>query len=153
MNPSNFKGLSLIGLIAFIAAAAAAQFATGFGFSLPVAPTSLSVTVLVIGLAVLLASFPISRYRKNKEQGKSASRLNPFYAVRVLLFSRAAQITASGFLGWQLGLGTWLVAFTPSDLGQEILIAALLCFGGLLSALVAEWNCRTPKDGDENEAA
>jgi len=153
MNPSNFKGLSLIGLTAFIAAAAAAQFATGFGFSLPVAPASLSVTVLMIGLAALLASLPISRYRNKKEKGKNTSRPNPFYAVRVLLFSRAAQITATGFLGWQLGLGIWIVAFTPSDLGQEILIAAVLCLGGLLSALLAEWNCKTPKDGDENEAA
>ncbi len=153
MNPSNAKGLSLIGLIAFIAAAASAQFATGFGFAIPLAPASLSVTVLVIGVAVVAASLPISRYRKNKESGKTSSRPNPFYAVRVLLFARAAQITASGFLGWQLGLGVWLVAFTPSALGQEILIAAVLCFGGLLSALLAEWNCRAPKDGDENEAA
>ena len=153
MNLANARGLTLIGLVAFIAAAASAQFATGFGFALPVAPASLAVTVLVIGVAVVGASLPIANYRRKKEAGKASSRPNPFYAVRVLLFARAAQITASGFLGWHLGLGIWLVAFTPSALAQETFLAAVLCLAGLLSALLAEWNCRAPKDGDENEAA
>lgn len=153
MNLSNAKGLTLIGLIAFIASAASAQFATGFGLALPIAPASLAVTVLVIGIAVIVASMPILNYRRKRESGKTSSRPNPFYAVRVLLFSRAAQITAVGFLGWHLGLGIWLVAFTPAAVVQETFVAALLCLGGLLAALLAEWNCKAPKDGDENEAA
>ena len=153
MNLSNLKGLTLIGLIGFIASAASAQFATGFGLALPIAPASLAVTVLVIGIAVIAASMPILSYRRKKESGKASSRPNPFYAVRVLLFSRAAQITAVGFLGWHLGLGIWLVAFTPAAVVQETFVAALLCLGGLLAALLAEWNCKAPKDGDENEAA
>lgn len=153
MNPANSKGLLLIGLAAFIVAAAAAQFTTGFGLAIPTAPISLAITVLVIGAAVLIASLPISRYRKQKELGKSIPRPNPFYAVRVLLFSRAAQITATGFLGWHLGLGIWLAAFTPSELVQETFLGAAACLAGLVMALLAEWNCRAPKDGDENEAA
>ncbi|MEY4990749.1 MAG: hypothetical protein RIS08_975 [Actinomycetota bacterium] len=153
MNSSNAKGLALIGLIAFIASAGSAQFATGFGLALPLAPASLAVTVFVIGVAVMAASIPILNYRRKKESGKISARPNPFYAVRVLLFARAAQITATGFLGWHLGLGIWLVAFTPATVVQETFFAALLCFGGLLAALLAEWNCKAPKDGDENEAA
>ncbi len=153
MNASNAKGLALIGLIAFIASAASAQFATGFGLALPTAPTSLAITVLVIGIAVMAASIPILNYRRKRESGKVGSRPNPFYAVRVLLFARAAQITSTGFLGWHLGLGIWLVAFTPAALVQETFLAALFCLGGLLAALLAEWNCKAPRDGDENEAA
>ena len=153
MNLPNARALTLIGLIAFIAAAAASQLATGFGFAIPAAPPSVAVTVVVIGIAVLVASLPISSYRRQKESGKRVTRPNPFYAVRVLLFSRAAEITATGFLGWNLGLGIWLAAFTPAALMQQTLVSALFCLGGLLAALLAEWNCRAPKDGDENEAA
>lgn len=154
MNSSNAKGLLLIGSVTFVIAAATAQLATGFGFAIPSAPISLAVTVVVIGIAVAIAAIPIARYRGQKEAGKTSKRPNPFYAVRVLLFARAAQITSVGFLGWHAGLALWLIAFTPSlNLVQESSFAALLCLLGLAGALLAEWNCKAPRDGDENEAA
>ncbi len=154
MNSSNAKGLTLIGLVSLVLGAAIAQLATGFGFAIPAAPLSLSVSVLAIGFAVLIAAIPIARYRKLSQAQKAIRRPNPFYAVRVLLFSRAAQITSVAFLGWHLGLGIWLLAFTPSvALVTDCFLGALFCLGGLIAALLAEWNCRTPKVDDEKGAA
>lgn len=154
MNSSNAKGLSLIGLVALVLGAAIAQLTTGFGLAIPAAPISLSTSILVIGIAVLIATIPIARYRKLSEAQKAVRRPNPFYAVRVLLFARAAQITSAAFFGWHLGIGLWLVAFTPSlALATDSFLGALFCLVGLGAALLAEWNCRTPKADDEKGAA
>jgi hypothetical protein len=147
-------GFFLVGIVAGVAAA---QLTAGFGLAFPASPTTLPVSLIVIGLAVLIASFPIYRYRKQIESYKSGvrpARPNPFYAVRVMLIARASIFTGALFAGWHLGLVLWLVIFTAmlqSLILRESLslVAAVLL---VVAGYLARRNCKTPQDLD-GEAA
>jgi hypothetical protein len=60
------------------------------------------IAVILIGLAV-----PIWKYKKNLLKAATPNRflpINPFYAFRVLLISKAAAITGALFIGWHAGV-------------------------------------------------
>ena len=146
-------------LLAFLASGAilglsAAQLTTGFGLSFPVSPLSMIITLPIIGVAIFLASLPIARYRKQLEkytEGPRPQRPNPFYAVRVLVISRATSLAGALFAGWHLGALVWLFSFSvaPAALVSSTgfgLAGSLVMLGG---GMVAEQNCRAPRDPGE----
>ena len=153
------RSLSSSQLLSFLAAGAilglsAVQLSTGFGFSFPASPASMIITLPIIGIAVLLASLPIARYRRQLEkyqEGPRPQRPNPFYAVRVLVISRATALTGALFSGWHLGALVWLFSFSvaPAALVTNAgfgLAAALIMLGG---GMIAEQNCKAPRDPGE----
>ena len=157
MKTSGLGGALGFLLVGIVAGVAAAQLTAGFGFAFPASPTTLPVSLIVIGLAVLIASIPIYRYRKQIESYKSGvrpARPNPFYAVRVMLIARASIFTGALFAGWHLGLVLWLVIFTAMlqslilTEGLSLIAAVLLVVAGYF----ARRNCKTPQDLD-GEAA
>jgi uncharacterized membrane protein YidH (DUF202 family) len=91
---------------------------TGFGFSLyavnnglavPISGATLSISIFIIAIVLLVAVVPIWKYKRNLVKVATTSQakllpVNPFYAVRVLLFSKAAAITSDIFLGWHEGV-------------------------------------------------
>ena len=131
----------------------ASELSEALGFSYPLSPNTLLVTLPFIAIAIYLLSLPILRYRKALEKAwpKPVERPNPFYAVRVLVLARAISLTAAGFLGWHLGGLIWLFTFSnaPSQLVTPTLLAVLGSFLMLLAGYLAEFNCRAPKTKDE----
>lgn len=151
----NLIGFLVIGLVLGLSAS---QALTAIGQTFPLSPTSLLITLPITGLGIYIASWPVYRYRKAAEQrtvGPRPQRPNPFYAFRVLLLARATALAGALFLGWHLGAGLWLVAFSvaPGALlgptGFGALGAAVMVAGGLLG----QWNCRAPRGGDGEELA
>ncbi len=151
LQPNQLLAFLAIGMIGGLSAA---QLATGFGLAFPQSPWTLILTLPAIGIAVLIASLPIARYRRQLtkvEEGKRAARPNPFYAFRVLIVARATALTAALFAGWYLGGLIWLFGFsvapaalvTSSGIG---LLAAGLMLG---CAVAAEHNCKAPSDPGE----
>ena len=151
----NLFGFFAIGLVLSVSLI---QLLAGNGMAFPLSPNSLLVTLPLTGLVVYLASWPIYRYRKAVEgfsQGPRPARPNPFYAVRVMVLARATGLSGSLFLGWHVGAGLWLLAFSvapgallgPTTFGM--LGSGVMLAGGLLGQL----NCRAPKNGDGEELA
>jgi hypothetical protein len=133
------------------------QLFAGFGQSYPQSPISLIITMPLIGVAVVLATYPIYRYRKAVEKhisGPRPERPSPFFAVRALLLSRATALAGAIFLGWHLGALIWLVVFSVAPVSPVIQTSfALVSSVAMLAAgLVGQSNCRAPKDGGDESA-
>lgn len=149
----SLRGLLSLLAVGFVLAVTAAQLLVSFGWAFPVSPLSLTLTLALLGPLVFAATLPIRRYQKRLERyfaGKAArpERVNPFYAFRVLLLSRASALAGSGFLGWHIGL---LAALALLGVAGSSLLPGLI-WGLLASALLsglsvwAEFNCRIPGD-------
>ena len=159
MKPT--KVLTLLGWV--IPAATAgylfAKYVVASGGQVPVAPLNLILTFLAIAVILAIFAAPMFRYRRElAAQGKSASaprpkRLNPFYAVRLVVLAKATAIAGALFAGWQLGV-IWLQIsspVTPGSVWQNVaaLISAIVM---VVLALVIERICRIPEDTGDSEA-
>ncbi|MEN9753482.1 MAG: hypothetical protein RL670_1173 [Actinomycetota bacterium] len=155
-------------MLVAVAAAVAVVVAIGMriavsaGLAIPELPKSLLVTLPSIAIVLGALGIPMFRYHKGlrdlleKKTQVRPKRPDPFYAVRVLLLSKAAAISGALFTGVSLGLiATQLTApvLVWSSIGFNIVGAA----GALLMVIVAllvERACRLPDDGAAgNEAA
>jgi hypothetical protein len=150
MKRISFQQIAALVATGLILGVSASEVLVGFGNPFPASPSSLALTLFVIGIGVYAASIPIARYRKVREQGNIAKRPNPFVAVRILAFARASLITGAGFFGWHLGLILWLWLFGSliENLVFPSLLGAASSIALLTASYLAELNCRAPKDSD-----
>jgi hypothetical protein len=150
MQPISPSRVAALGVATLAAGFMVSEVLVGYGSVFPLVPVSVALSLAVIGIGVFAASFPIARYRKAREQGLAANRPNSFRAFSILLFARAAIITAAGFLGWFAGQLLWL--FTLGNPVQSLVLTTTLNTAGsalmLILGLLAELNCRAPKDQD-----
>jgi hypothetical protein len=151
LPPSQLLVFLAIGLVAGLSSS---QLASSLGYSFLVSPNSMLIVLPVIAVAVYIASYPIFRYRKKAEKyetGPRPNRPNPFYAFRVLLVSRAVALTGSLFAGWHLGQLLWLISFSVAPAALVLPTALGLLGGGSMlgGGLLAEFNCRAPRDPGE----
>jgi hypothetical protein len=140
--------------IGLVAGLTSSQLVSSLGFSFLVSPNSMLIVLPVIAVVVYFASYPIFRYRKKAEKyesGPRPNRPNPFYAFRVLLVSRAVALTGSLFAGWHLGQLLWLISFSVAPAALVLPTALGLLGGGSMlgGGLLAEFNCRAPRDPGE----
>jgi hypothetical protein len=123
------------------------------GGSIPISPWSIVITLPLIAIALVVMAIPIYRYRRAiLEIAKTKSltrpkRLNPFYAVRVLLLAKSIAISGSIFTGWHLGV-VWLQVTSPV-IPSSTLQNALALIGSFLMtaiALIVERVCKITED-------
>jgi hypothetical protein len=123
------------------------------GGSIPISPWSIMITLPLIAIALVVMAIPIYRYRRAiLEIAKTKSltrpkRLNPFYAVRVLLLAKSIAISGSIFTGWHLGV-VWLQVTSPV-IPSSTLQNALALIGSFLMtaiALIVERICKITED-------
>lgn len=159
---SKMKSLSLGRLILVSVIVAGATFfltqaLVVRGFAVSLSPTNLIVTLFSISILLLVLSIPIWRYRNLLKQGKARpKRVDPFYAVRILLLSKAVAISGSLFAGWHIGIVIY-------QLTAPVVISGAVArnFVGLVASIVmviagiyTESLCRLPEDdADDTEAA
>lgn len=157
------KSTKIISLVATALAVAGGAFLlTGFlvtrGYPVVLSPTNFSITLVAIAAVIALLGIPLWRYRsalKKPNGGPRPKRVDPFYAVRVLLLAKATSISGSIFVGWHFGLVLFQL-FSPivvlDAIGRNLfaLIAAILM---VISGFITESVCRLPDSGDDTEAA
>jgi hypothetical protein len=152
MKPTKLSLLLLISLPTTIAAFFVASFMVGRGLQVPVSPINLLITLAAIAAVLLALSIPIWRYRNALKQtsNQRPKRVDPFYAVRVLLLAKASSLAGVLFASWHLGV----VLF---QLSGAVVVQALVlqnAFGFIASvmlvaaALITEQICRLPQDSD-----
>lgn len=146
-TPSTLVLFAVIGVVGgfFLDAGLAAA-----GEAIVMPPYSLAIVLLVLAVIVVLAALPVRRAVRDRMH----NRVDPFYAMRVVVLAKAAGLTGSLLGGGGLGILIYLVgrSSVPGGVGS-VLMAAAMTAGAvalLVGGLVAERMCTIPPD-DENE--
>lgn len=145
---NNLKPTRLMNLLAWLVSATTAgyllpQFVISGGGSIPISPWNIIVTLPAIGIVLIVMAIPMLKYRralmavtKASQAGKQVKlsdrpkRLNPFYAVRLVILAKSISISGAIFSGWHLGV-VWL------QLTQPVIPTSTLQNGlGLIGAVV-----------------
>jgi hypothetical protein len=152
MKPTRISLLFLISIPATLAAFFVASFMVGRGLQAPVSPANLLITLAAISAVLLALSIPIWRYRSALKQSSSQrpKRVDPFYAVRVLLLAKASSISGVLFASWHLGVVIFSLAGTVVVQGMVVqnvfgFVASVML---IVAALVTEQICRLPQDSE-----
>jgi Protein of unknown function (DUF3180) len=144
------------------------MYQVNHGHPLPVSHPSSLATMPVIALILVGLALPIFRYRRAllelAKAGTDAAgaaragvrpparpkRLDPFYAVRVLLLAKSTSVASAVIAGFQLGLVLLQLA-TP-----VIAVSIWLNIGGVIGAvfalvvaLIVERACKIPGGGSD----
>jgi len=132
------------------------------GQALPVAHATSLLTMPAIGVILLLLAIPVFRYRKALLDGvKTAAaganskapvprpkRLDPFYAVRVLLLAKSTAVASAVVGGFQLGLV--ILQLSAPVVAASVWWNVSGVVGPVLSlvaALIVERACKIPDGG------
>ena len=140
-----------------------AMYRSSHGQTVPVSGWASLLVIVVIIVVLLALAFPIYRYRrallelaKNQAAGKSTvgvkrpKRIDPFYAVRVLLLAKATGLALTLYFGWHLGLVLFQVSLPVVAEGVWLNAAgALVNLVGVVAAIVVERLCKIPGGTDE----
>lgn len=149
MKPTRLTFLAGISLPAVVAGYLIASVVVSRGMQVPVSPVNLLITLAAIATVLLLLSVPIWRYRSSlKQTEKRPKRVDPFYAVRVLLLAKASSIAGAIFAGWHIGVV--LYQLSGQVLVQLLVLSNTLgvisSFALIIAALVTEQICRLPDE-------
>ena len=156
MRPTRWLTLLAVAAVTGFAALTATDFLVRKGQEIFVAPVSLIITLPGIAILLVVIAWPVIRYRrdlaaaKKAETVKPVKRVNPFYAVRVLLLAKASAITAAAILGWQVGFLIFLYSrpIVVTDASTKTFAASVGSVLLLICALAIERFCRLPNDVD-----
>jgi hypothetical protein len=111
-------------------------------------PISLTLVLIAIGIIVVALAVPVRRAVKDARR-----RVDPFFALRVLVLAKASALAGSLLGGVGVGFIIYFLTRTVPALGSVgysigmSVGAAILLIGGL----VAEEMCRIPPPTDEDE--
>jgi hypothetical protein len=131
-------------------------FAVNNGLEVPISGITLALSTALIAVILLGLAVPIWKYKRSVTKALTTSKplpVNPFYAVRVLLLSKAAAITGAMFIGWHAGvlvkqLTAPVVVNDATTPNITALVAASLL---LIVGLVVEQICKLPSDKSKDE--
>jgi len=156
------KPTKITALIAYAAATTILGFGTSAflvrsGFAQPVSPTNLLITLPVIASVLVIMALPILRYRaaikrviEKPETAKTnpPKRVDPFFALRVAMLSKAVAISGSIFLGWHAGVLIALVRAPEVESGSvwRQVFGLLGSIALIVAGLVVENSCKVPPD-------
>lgn len=140
-------------LLALAAAGAAAGWlievlltASGRPIMTPSIP--LAVSLVLIAVVVVVLAVPI--YRSSR--GLRRERVNPFFALRVVVLAKASSFAGALLGGAALAIAMYLLSRTVSP-GSGTVATSFVVSGGavvlLIAGLVAEHLCTIPPDDDE----
>lgn len=160
MKPTRILTLVLNTVGAAVVAFIVVRLMVGAGFAIPVSGINLLLTMPAIGIIDLALVWPILRYKKSLADyllgltKRRPKRPEPFYAVRVMLISKASAVAGAWFLGWHIGVVA--VQLSTNEVTDAVWLESFGAVGALLlviAALVAERGCRLPDDGDDSAVA
>ena len=131
-------------------------YAVNNGVEVPISGITLSISTALIAVVLLGLAVPIWKYKRTITKALTTSKplpVNPFYAVRVLLLSKAAAITGAMFIGWHAGVlvkqFTAPVVVTDATTPNiTALVAAVLL---LIVGFIVEQVCKLPSDKSKDE--
>lgn len=108
---------------------------------------TLPAALVVIAVLVVVLAIPVWR----STRGRSARKVDPFYATRIVLLAKACSLSGALLGGAFAGAVAFLGTRTATGVGS--LVMAVASLGGaillLAAGLVAEHLCTVPPDDDD----
>jgi hypothetical protein len=143
-------------LVSGVVAFGYGTFAVNNGLEVPISGITLSISTALIAVILLGLSVPIWKYKRSITKALTTSKplpVNPFYAVRVLLLSKAAAITGAMLIGWHAGVlvkqfTAPVVVIDATTPNITALIAAVFL---LIAGFIVEQICKLPSDKSKDE--
>ncbi len=119
------------------------------GLAVVVPPISLAVALVLIGAVLIALAWPVRRAAKGER------RIDPFYALRVVVLAKSSAVAGALLAGASAGILLYLVTRAVVPLGSSLaaggtVVAAVLL---LVAGLVAEHWCALPPDDPTEEAS
>ena len=126
------------------------QALTAAGRATFIPSITLPIFLALLGAIVVALALPIRRATR----GAIAQPVNPFWALRVAMLSKASSIVGAAIAGFAGGLALFLLTrpVSPSLGSLGTIIATALCGALLVAAgLYAEHLCTIRKDDDDEQ--
>ena len=160
MKPTKILTLVINAAAVALLAYLGVRIGVGAGLAIPISEPNLLVTLPSIAVVNIGLAVPILRYKRATQrfiagtQKSRPKRLNPFYAVRVVLVSKSASIAGAWFFGWHLGvLGNQVLTQVMSEAVVNTVIGLVGSLMMVIAGVIAEKACRLPEDDSTAEAA
>ena len=135
----------------------AVRLITGNGGSVPVATNTILATLLSISIIEVIIALPIFRYRREQSKfavtGVRPKRIDPFYALRVLVLAKSTAIAGALFLGAANALV--LMQLSAPVVPEAIwlnFVALVESVILIVTALLIERACKIKDDQNSSEA-
>ena len=128
------------------------------GASIPIATNTVLITLPSIAIIELAIAIPIFKYRSELQKfatsGVRPKRLDPFYAMRVVVLAKATSIAGALFLVTAIGL-VFMQLSQPviADSIWRNLVALVESVVLIAVALFIEKACKLPDDGENSGKA
>ena len=156
MKPISPLVITLWFLVSGIIGFGYSTFAVNNGLEVPISGITLALSTSLIAVILLGLSVPIRKYKRSITKVVTVGKplpVNPFYAVRVLLLSKAAAITGAMFIGWHAGvlvkqLTAPVVVIDATTPNITALVSAVLL---LVVGFIVEQICKLPSDKSKDE--
>lgn len=134
----------VLGFLVEIAFAAA-------GEAIIVPPLTLPVTLILLGALILSLAHQV----RQSSRRKALRRIDPFWAMRVAVLSKATSLAAALLLGGGLGIVLYIATRSVVPAVTSLWLAIGTAIGAALmltAGLVAEHFCTLPPDDDTDES-
>ncbi|GAA4141307.1 DUF3180 domain-containing protein [Leifsonia shinshuensis] len=145
-RPTSLIGLGVLGLVVgFLGELAAA----GTGLAVFIPPLTLPITLVAVAIIVVAFAIPIRR----AVRGRSSRRIDPFQAMRIVVFAKACSLSGALLTGAGIGILVYVLTRDVLPSSNAILMTALGTAGAvilLIAGLVAEFFCTLPPDDDDD---
>ncbi|CAM5397958.1 DUF3180 domain-containing protein [Leifsonia shinshuensis] len=145
-RPTSLIGLGVLGLVVgFLGELAAA----GTGLAVFIPPLTLPITLVAVAIIVVAFAIPIRR----AVRGRSSRRIDPFQAMRIVVFAKACSLSGALLTGAGVGILVYVLTRDVLPSSNAILMTALGTAGAvilLIAGLVAEFFCTLPPDDDDD---
>ena len=156
MKPISPLVISLWFLVSGILGFGYSTYAVNNGLEVPISGITLALSTALIAVILLGLALPIWKYKRSITKVITVSKplpVNPFYAVRVLLLSKAAAITGAMFIGWHSGVlvkqfTAPVVVIDATSPNITALVSAVLL---LIVGIIVEQVCKLPSDKSKDE--
>jgi hypothetical protein len=143
-------------LVSGIAGFGYSTFAVNNGLEVPISGITLALSTALIAAVLLGLAVPIWKYKRSITKALTTSKplpVNPFYAVRVLLLSKAAAITGAMFIGWHAGVlvKQFTAPVVVNDATTPNITALIAAAFLLVAGFIVEQICKLPSDKSKDE--
>ena len=131
-------------------------FAVNNGLEVPISGITLALSTALIAVVLLGLAVPIWKYKRSITKALTTTKplpVNPFYAVRVLLLSKAAAITGAMLIGWHAGVlvKQFTAPVVVNDATTPNITALVAAVFLLIAGFVVEQICKLPSDKSKDE--
>lgn len=146
-RPTSLIGLGVLGVaIGFLIELAA----SGMGIAVFVPPLTLPITLVAVAIIIVAFAIPIRR----AVRGRSSRRIDPFQAMRIVVFAKACSLSGALLTGAGIGILLYLLTRDVLPASNAVLLSALGTAGAvilLVAGLIAEFFCTLPPDDDDDD--